>query len=199
MAESPEQAILDAARHVFTEYGFEGARMQHIADEAGVNKAMLHYYYRSKKKLFEEVYRGAVAKLMPQLLELLNSDLPLEKKIPELVERYIMLMREHPRLPGFIIQELHQNQDVWFRFLENLDIGAPDVFLQQAREKRKKGEIMDIPPRQLLVNILSLCVFPFAVRPMIQYMLEMDDQAFEQFLEVRKNELSTFILNAIKP
>ncbi len=199
MGKSPEKSILEAARRVFTEYGFEGARMQYIADEAGVNKAMLHYYFRSKKKLFEKVYRGAVARMMPQLMQLLNADLSLEDKISKLVERYISLMREHPRLPGFIIQELHQNREVWFNFIEGLEVGAPEAFLQQIQEKRQKGEIMDIAPRQLLVNILSLCVFPFAARPMIQYMLEMDDETFEQFLEVRKNELTTFILNAVKP
>ncbi len=199
MARTSEEKILEAAQRIFTRFGYEGARMQQIADEAEVNKSMLHYYFRSKKKLFEEVYRDAVVKLMPQLLNLLNADLPLEEKIPKLVRRYITLMRDHPRLPGFIIQELHQNREEWLNFMDNLDFGKPKKFLEQVRRNQEQGKIVKIEPRQLLINILSLCVFPFAAQPMIKYMLKMDDAEFENFLDVRVESLSTFILNAITP
>ena len=197
MAEETEKKILDAAQHVFMQRGFEGARMQQIADEAEVNKSMLHYYYSSKKKLFKKVYREAVARMLPQLLELLNAEIPLERKIPRLVERYITMLREHPRLPGFVLQEINQNPNELIGFIENLGVGKPEKFMKQISIEQEKGVVRKIPPRQLLVNIVSLCVFPFAARPMVQFILNLKDDEFEDFLDERVQTLSPFILNAI--
>lgn len=76
-----EEAILKAAHAVFLRRGFYGTRMQEIADEACINKALLHYYFRSKDKIFEAVFLDSLKIFLPQILEILDSDEPFEKKI----------------------------------------------------------------------------------------------------------------------
>ena len=108
---STESSILDAAKRIFQNKGMDGARMQEIADEANINKAMLHYYFRSKELLFEAVFTNAFALLAPQLNAILNDDSSIEEKIKKFTFNYISFIIKHPYLPNFIIQELNRNPD----------------------------------------------------------------------------------------
>ena len=102
--ENTEEQILEAAISIFQTKGMDGARMQEIADKAGINKAMLHYYYRSKKLLFEAVFKNAFSLLAPQLNNILNDDSSIEEKIKSFTSNYITFIIKHPYLPNFIIQ-----------------------------------------------------------------------------------------------
>ncbi len=106
-----EYHILEAAKKVFQSKGMDGARMQEIADEAKINKAMLHYYYRSKQLLFEAVFINAFELLAPQLNAILNDDSSIEKKVRNFTSNYISFIIKHPYLPSFIIQELNRNPE----------------------------------------------------------------------------------------
>jgi AcrR family transcriptional regulator len=110
---------LDAAKTVFQAKGMNGARMQEIADEAGINKAMLHYYYRSKENLFEAVFNSAFSLLAPQLSAILNDDSSIEDKIKNFTFNYITFMLKHPYLPNFIIQEVNRKEDFILKLKEN--------------------------------------------------------------------------------
>ena len=107
--ETTEIQILNAAKTVFQQKGMDGSRMQEIADEAGINKAMLHYYYRSKQILFEAVFNHAFALLAPQLNKILNDDSSIEEKIRNFTSNYISFVNKHPYLPNFVIQEINRN------------------------------------------------------------------------------------------
>ena len=107
-----EQKIFEAARDVFHRRGFDGARMQEIADKAKINKALLHYYYRSKDKLFEAVFREALKRIGPIMFEALDREIPLEKKLKMFVSNYIDLVTKHPFIPGFIMHEMHTNKSI---------------------------------------------------------------------------------------
>ncbi|PIV16230.1 MAG: TetR/AcrR family transcriptional regulator, partial [Flavobacteriales bacterium CG03_land_8_20_14_0_80_35_15] len=108
---TPENNILNAAKEIFEKKGMAAARMQEIADEAGINKAMLHYYYRSKQLLFEAVFKSAFSLLAPQLNEIINADTSIFEKIKNFSSNYISFVIKHPYLPNFIIQELNRNPD----------------------------------------------------------------------------------------
>ncbi len=99
---STESGILNAAKRIFQQKGMDGARMQEIADEAGINKALLHYYYRSKQLLFEAVFKSAFLLLAPQLNKVLNDDSSLFDKIKNFTNNYISFVIKHPYLPNFI-------------------------------------------------------------------------------------------------
>ena len=109
--DSTEERILEAAKKVFIRKGMYGARMQEIADEAGINKALLHYYFRSKNKLFEAIFQEAFHEFVPNAFGILKSDMPFEEKIRLFVSNYIDLISTNPFLPIFIINEINQNPD----------------------------------------------------------------------------------------
>ena len=193
-----EQKILEAARLVFTQKGFEGARMQEIADKAGINKALLHYYYRSKDKLFEGVFREAFFTMVPQVMDLLKSEMPLFEKIRFFTSNYIEIFINNPFIPGFVLHELSVNPKRIVDLLSNLGI-QPALFLDQIQAEIDKGIIKPIDPRNLLTNMLAMCIFPFVARPILQNILfTNDEQAFAQFVEDRKKAVPEFIINAIK-
>ena len=97
--QSTEQIILEAAKKVFVRKGMAGARMQDIADEAGINKALLHYYFRNKEKLFEMIFMEAAEKFFPRINAIFDSDQPLFEKIESFCEEYISVVMENPYLP----------------------------------------------------------------------------------------------------
>jgi len=198
IGKNTEVEILDAAKKVFIEKGMAGARMQEIADEAGINKSLLHYYYRSKDKLFLAVFRFAVLQFFPGIQEMLTSNMPFEEKIRRFVESYINILLEHPFVPMFIIQEIQRDPERLFNTFMDAGI-QPDKIMQQFKEVSEKGEIKDIDPKDLLINILSLCIFPFAAQPLMQRLFcENDEQVYKKWIENRKKTVPEFILNALK-
>ncbi|HWE43207.1 MAG TPA: helix-turn-helix domain-containing protein [Gemmatimonadaceae bacterium] len=201
-----EQRILQAARSVFVRRGTSGARMQEIAAEAGVNQALLHYYFRSKQRLAEAIFREAAGRLVPAVLRLLGSDAPLEQKVEGFVHLYIDTVREQPFLPGYILAELHQHPERVRGLREAIGLQPATVaktllarLRTQLDEGAKSGTLRRIAPEQFVVSLLALTVFPFAARPVLDLALGMDDDAFARFLDQRRTELPPFILSALRP
>ncbi len=114
-----EDRILEAAKEVFIAKGFDGARMQEIADTAEINKALLHYYFRNKDKLFEAVFEETLLQIGPMVLSFVNEPIPLEVKIWKFVDDYIEIIRNNPKLPLFILNEIHVNPDRILSFLNH--------------------------------------------------------------------------------
>ena len=194
-----EILILDAARKVFVQNGFDGTTMQMIADESGINKALLHYYYRSKDRLFEAVFIEAFSKMIPNLMKIFTSESDFFDKIRSFIDAYISALLQYPQIPLFILHELRRNPDRVVELIKSTGIN-PAIFLDFIKQEIKNGTIMPIDPQQLLVNMLGLCIFPFAARPMIQgFIFKNDAIAYQLFLESRKTEVANFIIKAIKP
>ena len=129
-----EELIFESAIKIFHSKGLAGARMQEIADEAGINKAMLHYYFRSKQSLFEAVFKKAFMQLAPQIHQVLNSDDTLFEKIQNFADKYISFVMENRFLPTFIIQELNNNPDFANQFFSQAEFPKPTKFLLQIEE-----------------------------------------------------------------
>lgn len=193
-----EGQILNAAKNVFQKKGMDGARMQEIADEAGINKAMLHYYYRSKQLLFEAVFSNAFSLLAPQLNKILNDDSSIEEKVKNFTHNYISFIIKHPYLPNFIIQELNRNPKFFEKIQQNAAFPTLEKFKNQVNEEVEKGILKPINGEQLFINIISLNIFPFVATPLIKGFLKIDDKGFKQLMEQRKTVVSEFIINSIK-
>ena len=193
-----EEKILEAAQKIFQAKGMDGARMQEIADKASINKAMLHYYYRSKQLLFEAVFKKAFALLAPQLNAILNDDSSVEDKIKNFTHNYMSFIIKHPYLPNFIIQELNRNPNFIEKIKNNTAFPNIDKFKLQVQNEVKNGTIISISAEQLFINILSLNIFPFVASPLIKAFTNVNDNTYEMLLEDRKKEVSEFIINAIK-
>ena len=194
-----EKKILEAAQKVFITKGMTGARMQDIANEAGINKAMLHYYFKDKEKLFETVFLQEAQKFFPKINTIFQSDAPLFEKIENFVCEYIDEIQQNPYLPLFVLNEINRDPDhfmykIWGK--ENLP--KPAKFLEQIDAEVKKGTIKKIDPKHLLMNLLSMTIFPFVAKPMISRNLGMSDPQFRQAMEERKKEIPKFIIDAIR-
>ena len=196
--ENTEAAILNAAKKIFQQKGMAGARMQEIADDAGINKAMLHYYYRSKDLLFEAVFNSAFSLLAPQLNAVLNDDSSVEETINNFTFNYISFMMKHPYLPNFIIQELNRNEDFILKLKKHSGFPNLEKFTAKVDDEINRGLLNPIKADQLFVNIIALNIFPFLGKPLIKALTDKDDKAFKDFVASRKTEVATFIINAIK-
>ena len=197
--QTTEEKILAAAKKVFIAKGLAGARMQDIADEAGINKALLHYYFRSKDKLFEMIFTSAAQKLFPKINFIFESDLPLFEKIEQFCHEYLEVMIENPYLPAFLINEINQDPDKFIRKIwgkENLP--RPKKFLEQIEREVKKGTIKKVSPVHLFMNLISMTVFPFIGKPMFRLNMQIDDAQFKVIMEQRKKEIPRFIIDSIK-
>ncbi len=196
--ENAEIEILNAAKEIFQQKGMDGARMQEIADKAKINKALLHYYYRSKQLLFEAVFSNAFALLAPQLNKILNDDSDLFEKITRFTDSYITFVINHPYLPNFIIQELNKNPE----FVQKLRLkeNFPNInkFKLQVGEAIKEGLIKPIEAEQLFINIISLNIFPFIGAPLLMALIDTDKKNYDILIQKRKTDVSAFIINAIK-
>ncbi|MGE0089224.1 MAG: TetR family transcriptional regulator [Bacteroidales bacterium] len=199
-----ETRILDAAKEVFQKKGLAGARMQEIADVAGINKALLHYYYRTKDKLFEKVFEIAFSVFVPKIKEtVLSTDKSVYEKIEFFVENYINLISKHPFIPGFVISELNRNPHILVEIIEKnvqiKELNLLENFNNQIQEEVKKGIIRPIDAKNLMVNVVGLCIFPFIARPIIQGLLfNNNKKAYDEFLTQRKQFVTEFIINSIK-
>jgi AcrR family transcriptional regulator len=203
-----ERRILDAARRVFTRRGSAGARMQEIAGEAGVNQALLHYYFRTKDALALAVFREAAGRLFPGILRILGADASIETRVEQVVHHYIDTLRENPFLPGYVLAELNFDPARMTQLASGLVAqsgGNPQaratMLAGLGRELARRAALGDFRPMtadQFLVNLASLCVFPFAARPMVVAMLGVEDAHWDAFLDARRRDLPSFILNALR-
>jgi TetR/AcrR family transcriptional regulator len=191
-----ETKILNAARMEFHQNGYSGARMQAIADRADINKAMLHYYFRSKDQLFQNVFQEAALQLVPLVMNILNEDLPLEEKITKLVHHYLDTLNENRDLPGFVVYEINNNPERFAEFVSQ-HMDPPQAFIQQLMEAQQQGRIDEGDPRQFMINMIGLCVFPFIAQTMVQTIFQMDDEDFNAFIEERRQRLPQFVMQGM--
>lgn len=196
--DNTEQRILEAAKKVFLRKGMSGARMQDIADEAGINKAMLHYYFRSKEKLFAEIFSELSQSFFPRLVMIFESKETLFKKIEMFVSEYIEQMKQTPYLPIFVLNEVNRQPEVLIKKMLGGNKPPIGKFIENVTSEIKKGTIKPVNPFQLLLNIISLCIFPFVGRPMFQLLANVEKGVFDKMLEERKKEVPKFIIDAIK-
>ena len=195
---STENKILEAAKKIFIMHGLDGTSMQQIADEAGINKSLLHYYFRSKEKLFAAVFSFAFQYIVPQMKDIMNSDESIFVKIEKLVQEYMDLLMKNTFIPAFVLHEINRDPDRLFQIMKNSGV-SPELFIDRFVEEIKKGNIRPMDPRQLIIHVLSMCIFPVAAKPLIQRLLfENNEKNYQQFLEERKNAVSDFIIQSIK-
>jgi AcrR family transcriptional regulator len=195
---STETAILRAAKIIFLHKGMDGARMQEIADEAGINKSMLHYYFRSKELLFKAVFMEAFSTLAPQLNEILNADSSICDKIKDFSYNYITFIIAHPYLPNFILQEMNRNDEFVNDLISKKHFPSIKKFKSQVEEKVADGTLKPIKAEHLFINIMALNIFPFIASPLLKKVLKTTDTAFKKLIEERKTEVAAFIINSIK-
>ena len=195
---STEEKIFNAARIVFQKKGFAGARMQEIADEAGINKAMLHYCFKNKELLFKAIFMNAFGQLAPQINAIFNSQDTVFDKITKFTHSYISFVILNPYLPQFVIQEMNNNPEFVMSFMNYENRPNPAILIAQIEKEIADGIIKPIQPKQLLLDIFSMTVFPFAAKMMVKGIIQISDTEFNQMMEERKTSIAEQIINSIK-
>jgi AcrR family transcriptional regulator len=192
-----EQLILKAARKVFTHKGFDGTRMQDIADEAGINKALLHYYFRSKDKLFEAIFTDVIRTFFPQLVQVLTADADLFEKVRLFADKYISILAANPDIAGFVFHEISVNPHRLVGNIRGIGVNT-DIIKKHLDHEIAAGRIKPIKMEHFIANLVSMCVFPFIAKPVLMGIMQMDNPAFEQFIEERKQLVPEIIINSIR-
>ena len=195
--DNTEDKILNAAQTVFIKKGMDGSRMQEIADEAGINKALLHYYFRTKQKLFEAIFTKVFKFTFPNISKFMLSDLPIEEKLGIFIDKYIGILIKNPFFPSFILKEITRDPDFLATVIKSQGVNPNEIF-EMFEKEMKNGKIRKMDPRDLMINILALSVFPFAAKPLINIMFFGNDKkAYNIFLKKRKKTVTEFVLNSI--
>jgi len=196
--QNAEQVILIAAAEIFQSKGLAGSRMQEIADKAEINKALLHYYFRSKQLLFEAVFKSALGQLAPEISKIFNADLSITEKITQFVAHYIPFVNKNRFLPVFIIQELNNNPEFADQFFSTNSLPQTEKFREQLLDAAEKGEIRRIDPDQFVLDLFAVVVFPFVGLPLMKNLLQKDDQGFDDLIQDRIEHATSMLLNSIK-
>ena len=197
--EKTEERILEAARIVFVRKGLAGARMQEIADEAGINKALLHYYFRSKDKLFDRIFMEVFQTISTGIGSFLGENIPFFEKIKKFIDLYVDVLAKNPYLPVFFLSEIQHNPERLQQIIEKDVFHNISGLIMQIMNEFNEGKIRPIHPAHLILNTIGMLVLPFAVRPMIAPLLEQQlNVNFDDLLAERKEVVYNFIYNALK-
>lgn len=185
-----EDRIKDAARKLFTQRGFAAVKTRDIAQEAGINLALLNYYFRSKEKLFEIIMLENLGHFFQGVSVIVNDETTnFYKKVELLVDFYISRLANNPDVPLFVLNEARNNPEnllIKFNLMNSNFIGQ---FIEEIRE----GRIKKMNPTHLIFNILGLAIFPFAARPMIQKIRNINNEEFMELMMERKKLIPEWI------
>lgn len=192
--QSTEQTILDAAERVFTSTGYDGARMQAIADEANINKAMLHYYFKSKDLLFEKVFDEKAKYFFPVILEIADGELDFVEKVESFIDSYISQMLINPFIPLFVINTINKADKK--DFIAKLPMDIMPKLVMSYYQDQALGKVKELNPVQFIFSLIGMCVFPFLAKPMLNQAFSFAGNDFADLMEQRKTELKQYI-NAI--
>jgi AcrR family transcriptional regulator len=192
---STEEKIKAAAKKVFMTKGFDGCSVRDIAKEVGSNVALLNYYFRSKEKLFELIFEGAMSDFLQSMIEVFSSKLTLQEKLEQLIDKEFEFFMEHPELPMFILQSLHQNKTdapMPSHFLEPI---ANTGIFEQFELAKANGEIRDISIRNMTMLLMSNVHYPFMAKKLTQQFHGIDVAVFEADLIKHKAIVKELIIN----
>jgi len=192
--------ILAAAHRVFLKQGTAKARTQEIADEAGVNKALVHYYFGTKDALANAVFANAAAQFLPRIFGIFASELlSIEEKVRGVVREQVDFHLARPYLAGYVISEAHAEPERVQTVMAAAG-GAPlAVLRKQLAAAAAAGRIRRITAEQFVVSLVGLLVFPFVARPLLPGLIGIDAERFPAFVEARKRDLPDFFLAGLRP
>lgn len=194
-----EAKIKAAARTVFHKKGFAATRTRDIAEEAGINLALLNYYFRSKEKLFEQIMFETMFGFMQNMALTFNDDsTTLERKVELMADKYIDLITKEPEIPLFILSEVRSDAA---GFLEKLPMGQMimnSAFIKQYKQAAEEGKVTEPNPLHFMMNLMSMVIFPFIASPMLKKIGNLKDKQFDAMMQERKKLIPMWVKAMLK-
>jgi TetR/AcrR family transcriptional regulator len=201
VSETPqtETLIKETAKRVFFQKGLLNATTQQIADEAGVNRALIHYYFRSRDQLFRTVLEEAVNETRNKVDSIFNSDDPFKIKISKYLDVFIDRNAEFPYIQNFIITEIMQDPEKMKEHFSRKKNHMLKHIVPPLKKEIENGNMEPIDPEHFIVNMMSMCSYPLVAKPFIQNMFSYDDKAYRKFLKERKQVIYKVLFNEDLP
>jgi AcrR family transcriptional regulator len=196
---STELKIKEAATRVFIAKGFNGCTSREIAKEAGMNVALVNYYFKSKSHLFEIVIASVIEKFAESLFEVFKSELPLVSKVRVFIEKEYDFLGKHPEIASFLINELSKQEANFFQCVGFSDAMKDAKIEAQVKEAQEKGEMRKINLVNIILLLMSNTNFPFIARPMIQSIHSINDENYKTHLILHKQYVIDMLINYLFP
>jgi AcrR family transcriptional regulator len=196
---STETKIKEAAIRIFTAKGFNGCTSREIAQEAGINVALLNYYFKSKGQLFDIVIASVLNDFTFSLIDVLKSNMSLINKARILIEKEYDFLSKHPEIPSFIINELGKKDKNYFECLDIVNELIETKIFQEVIEAQASGEMRKVDLVSLMLLIMSNCHFPFMAKPMIKTIHSLEDDQYNEHLMVHKQYVTEMLINYLFP
>lgn len=189
-----EEKIKTAARIIFHKKGFAATRTRDIAEEAGINLALLNYYFRSKEKLFDIIMMESLQGFFQSMMTVFNNeDNSLDDKVELFANNYIDFLHKQPDIPLFVLSELRTNPASLISKMNIKDFLMKSHFIKQFQEQIKKGKIAPIHPMHFLINMVGLVVFPFIGSPILKNLGGLKEEEFQELMTQRKKLIPQWI------
>ncbi|MES2565602.1 MAG: TetR/AcrR family transcriptional regulator [Bacteroidota bacterium] len=197
--ETTEYLIKQSAKRLFFAKGRLNAKMHEIADDAGLNRALLHYYYRNRDNLFQVVLKEAVDETFIRMFSILSEEIVFEKKIEKAIHHIIDCLAQYPFIESFIISEINKEQDPQLtQPLINEGRTFLKKFLKEIEQYIKVNKIPHISPIDFIVNMMALCAYPYSTKPIVQNILGLSEKEYNTFVEKRKKMIVALVLMKTK-
>ena len=191
---STEEKIKNAARQIFTQKGYAGTRTRDIAEEAGINLALLNYYFRSKEKLFDIIMLESMRGFIQSIVGIFNDETTsLENKIQSIVNHYIDMLTKQPELPLFVLSELKSNPGMLITKMNLKEHLTGSYFFRQIQEAIKSGRMPALHPLHFFMNMMGLIVFPFVGSPILKNVGGINQEEFDWLMQRRKTLIPLWI------
>jgi TetR/AcrR family transcriptional regulator len=195
-----KEKILAAAEKVFHANGFKGTRTSLIAEEAGISRTMLHYYFNNKEALFAEVLKNTTGAVLGHVNKLIGEQLDLHSLIENLVEVIAGIFEMKPGLPSFIVNILNESPEMAYFLAQSQKDTIPRQLDEMLAAGRQKGEVAEnITGEDLILNIYALCSIPYLGFAYIKAKEQRSDEAMKAFINQRKEKIKDVILKSTKP
>ncbi len=197
---STEEKIKEAAQKIFHKKGYAATRTRDIAEEAGVNLALLNYYFRSKEKLFDIIMLATLTKFAFTIKNILNNEKSsLEDKIELIASNYIDFLSKEQNVPMFMLSEIHNNPKKILKKIPLKKLVQNSVFIKQYKEAVEEGKITEPNINQFVINLMSLIIFPFIGQPILQEIHGLNDEQYYNLLQQRKKMIPIWIKTMMMP
>jgi TetR/AcrR family transcriptional regulator len=194
-----EKLIKDTAKILFFQKGFLNATTQEIADEAGVNRALIHYYFRSRELMLETLLDDTLQEKRDRVRNVLTSDLSFRDKIAKYIDTIVDYGLRYPYLDNFIISETARRPEKVKLFCAKDRFKSSDLIREALEHEIRKGKIAPISAEHFMVNLISLCNYPVLAKSVIQTIHGMTDTAYRKFLLERKHIIFRTIFDEDMP
>jgi AcrR family transcriptional regulator len=192
------EKILKTATKLFLKKGVDRVGVREIATKAGINLSLMNYYFQTKENLFETIFDMLIKDKAVTLRGILESDLPINEKVRTYCQAYIEILIENPLLVSFAMSSLHRNPDKLKGMTAVLALYNSDKFCNHLKAEADAGNIRRIDPEQFYISMLSLILFPFAIKDLIADRNNFSKEDFIKFIVERKEHIPDLLLHYLK-